>query len=271
MYLEFNKTFPGYGGWLPWYLQNGSAPLMPTDDWVNRVPALDNWENLWAIVALVEVLNAHHNPEFQELAKGWQAYLDYTKTTAAKILYAGEGSVCSVTDLANQSLPVDDPAQSYKCEGTGTLNDPYEGELFTWWLDLYGGLFEKDKDLLWEVKRPQLVRINYQSPTLSSPIKSNITVQKGFWFSSHENWKFLEMPYLSIPLLARIYANNERARTCNSLLNSWPGMHASVNNSTDSSGQIIGYISNAGIPQIANQTVQELDVVTPYQRSRLCL
>ncbi len=29
-------------------------------------------------------------------------------------------------------------------------------------------------------------------------------------------------------------------------------------------GQIIGYISNAGISSIANQTVQELDVVTPY-------
>lgn len=41
-------------------------------------------------------------------------------------------------------------------------------------------------------------------------------------------------------------------------------MFASVNNSTDSSGQIIGYISNAGIPSIANQTVQELDVITPY-------
>jgi hypothetical protein len=41
-------------------------------------------------------------------------------------------------------------------------------------------------------------------------------------------------------------------------------MFASVNNSTDSNGQILGYISNAGIPAISNQTVQELDVITPY-------
>jgi hypothetical protein len=42
-------------------------------------------------------------------------------------------------------------------------------------------------------------------------------------------------------------------------------MFASVNNSTDpTTGQIIGYISNAGIPSISNQTVQELDVITPY-------
>lgn len=42
-------------------------------------------------------------------------------------------------------------------------------------------------------------------------------------------------------------------------------MFASVNNITDpSTGDVVGYISNAGIPSIANQTVQELDVITPY-------
>jgi hypothetical protein len=42
-------------------------------------------------------------------------------------------------------------------------------------------------------------------------------------------------------------------------------MFASVNNSTvPTTGQIIGYISNAGIPSISSQTVQELDVITPY-------
>jgi hypothetical protein len=44
-----------------------------------------------------------------------------------------------------------------------------------------------------------------------------------------------------------------------------PGLFASVNNSTDPvTGEIMGYISNAGIPSIAFQTVQELDVITPY-------
>lgn len=40
-------------------------------------------------------------------------------------------------------------------------------------------------------------------------------------------------------------------------------MFASVNNSTDSSGEIIGYIS-AGIQSVASQQVEETDVVTPY-------
>lgn len=178
-YSLFNATYPGFGGFLPWYMQNGSEPLTPTWDWVNRVPALDNGENLWAIYAVVQVLNAHPSSEYQQLGKGWQAYLDYTKSTAKKIFYAGGGNVCSVTDL-NQSLPVDDPNQSYKCEGTGTLDDPYEGELFTWWLDFYGGLNDTDRELLWEVKRPQLVRVNYQKEGFP-----NITVQKGISFLFH--------------------------------------------------------------------------------------
>jgi hypothetical protein len=91
-----------------------------------------------------------------------------------QIFYAGNGAVCAVTDLANQSFPVNDPRQTYKCEGSGTLNDPYEGELFTWWLYFFGGLSEKDKDLLWEVKRPQLVSVEYNMGGVGP-----ITVQKG--------------------------------------------------------------------------------------------
>lgn len=42
-------------------------------------------------------------------------------------------------------------------------------------------------------------------------------------------------------------------------------MFASVNNSTDpTTNEIISYISNAGIPSVSNQTVQYLDVITPY-------
>lgn len=42
-------------------------------------------------------------------------------------------------------------------------------------------------------------------------------------------------------------------------------MYASVNNVTNpATGDVYGYISAAGIPSIANQTQQELDVITPY-------
>ncbi|KAL0954731.1 hypothetical protein HGRIS_003684 [Hohenbuehelia grisea] len=258
-YKTFNSTFPGFGGFLPWFANDGSTPLAPTWDWVNRVPALDNGEYIWAIYGAIEALNSRSDLQSRRLAAGWQGYLDYIKTTAKKIFYAGAGRICAVTAIANQSLPINHPQQRYSCEGDGSLDDPYEGELFAWFLHFFGGLSLLDKRSVWEAKRPKLIAVDYQSAGLP-----NITVQKGFWFSSHENWKFMEMPYLDIPLLKRLYTNNERARTCNSKVNRLPGMYASINNVTDASGQIIGYISNAGIPSIAQLPDQELDVITPY-------
>lgn len=63
----------------------------------------------------------------------------------------------------------------------------------------------------------------------------------------------------------RVFKNAERVRTCNSVVNKIPGMYASVNNVTNpATDDVYGYISAAGIPSIANQTQQELDVITPY-------
>lgn len=40
-YLQFNQTYPGFGGFLPWF-ESDIAEIKPTWDWVNRVPGLDN-------------------------------------------------------------------------------------------------------------------------------------------------------------------------------------------------------------------------------------
>lgn len=40
-YLNFNQTYPGFGGLLPWFNAN-EQELSPTADWVDRIPALDN-------------------------------------------------------------------------------------------------------------------------------------------------------------------------------------------------------------------------------------
>jgi hypothetical protein len=91
-----------------------------------------------------------------------------------QVFYAGAGKVCAVTDIHDMTLPPNDPAQTYKCEGTGTLNDPYEGELFTWWLYFFGGLSANDKVAIWVVKRPQLVSVEYKMGGIGP-----ITVQEG--------------------------------------------------------------------------------------------
>lgn len=175
-YLAFNSTYPGFGGYLPWFTTNATPSVAPTWDWVNRVPALDNGELIWAVYGAVSVLSGSSNSQFQSLGAKWQDWLDWTAKNAARVFYAGDGKVCAVTDLVNQSFPVDSKLQNYSCEGKppGLIDDPYEGELFTWWLYFFGGLGEEDKKLLWEVKAPQLVRREYNMGGVGP-----ITVQEG--------------------------------------------------------------------------------------------
>lgn len=171
-YLKFNSTYPGFGGYLPWFMSD-QIDLSPTWDWVNRVPALDNGELLWAIYGAVHVLGCSDDGKNRELAEGWQGWLDYAKSTASKVFYAGNGGVCAVTDIKNQSFPPNNPRQSYTCESSRRLDDPYEGELFTWWQYFFGGLSGADKNLLWEVKRPKLQSVEYNMGGIGP-----ITVQK---------------------------------------------------------------------------------------------
>ncbi|KAA8641777.1 endo-beta-1,2-glucanase [Aspergillus tanneri] len=241
--LRFNNTYPGFGGFLPWFTADIRDPA-PTSDWVNRAPALDNGELVWAVYAAIQALDNNGTPEYRALARQWQVWMDYVKSTASKVFYARKGQVCAVTTLTNQSWPVDHLDQKYACESDDRLDDPYEGELFTWWLQLFGTLREDHKQRLWDAKRAKLV---------------------SFWFSSHEQWKILQMPYYDVDIIRRVSDNAERVRTCNSVVTNNPGMFASVNNSTNvTSGEIMGYISDAGIPSISSQPVRNLDVITPY-------
>jgi hypothetical protein len=110
-------------------------------------------------------------------------------------------------------LPVDDPEQSYQCEGEGVLNDPYEGELVPYMFHLLGDLSEEDKEALWEAKRPQLVKDEYEmggiGPITVERGLSNcdqcpccqLTRIAGYWFSGHEPWKVLEMPFYDVDLI----------------------------------------------------------------------
>lgn len=101
-----------------------------------------------------------------------------------KIFYKGNGHVCAVTDIKNQSLPVDHPDQTYTCEGSGRLDDPYEGELFTFWLQFFAGLTDEDVKQLWQVKRQKLVSVDYNMGNVGP-----ITVQKGLFTAS--NWPII--------------------------------------------------------------------------------
>lgn len=55
---------------------------------------------------------------------------------------------------------------------------------------------------MWTDKRNKLKSINY----ITSKLKQ-ITVEKGWWFSAHEQWKHLFMPYQDVPIYREIMEN----------------------------------------------------------------
>jgi hypothetical protein len=81
-----------------------------------------------------------------------------------------------------------------------------------YFLYFFGGLSSIEKEALLAFKRAKLVSIDWNHPGLKS-----ITVQKGghfhpgcrrrgssdigFWFSAHENWGWMQLPYTDTPLL----------------------------------------------------------------------
>lgn len=83
--------------------------------------------------------------------------------------------MCSVTNIGNQSWPLNDPRQTYSCQNNGYLNDPYEGELFTFFVQFFGGISSEDIQQIWNVKAPQLVKTTYHMGNIGP-----ITVQEGY-------------------------------------------------------------------------------------------
>jgi hypothetical protein len=202
-YFKFVKEYPGFGGQIPWVLvdDNGFKPDTP---WLSRTPGLDNGQLGWSIVALNHVLKKLNTKESNELLQMYETYLKLFKETAPIIFYEGEGKIRTVTVINNTQIkPFPNNYRSESpCGNPCYLDDPYEGELLAFFLYFYGDI--KDKEKIWEIKRKKLVSVDYPSK------EGNITCQRGHWFSSHEQWKFMYLPYNDIPIHKRIFTNGEK-------------------------------------------------------------
>eukprot|EP01102_Stenamoeba_stenopodia_P001672 TRINITY_DN11510_c0_g1_i1.p1 TRINITY_DN11510_c0_g1~~TRINITY_DN11510_c0_g1_i1.p1 ORF type:complete len:553 (+),score=122.93 TRINITY_DN11510_c0_g1_i1:63-1661(+) len=251
-YELWNKTYPGYAGFLPWYQLNETG-IYPVDGWQNKVPALDNGELVWALRAAALALN---NIGEVELGNRYLNYFYQMANNSLMVFYEGAGLIRSVTYIIDMfTTPTPD---NYKSDGAGYLDDPYEGELFAFLMDMYGTWAnESERDLIWIVKNALLQPVVYNINSTTS-----ITCQEGWWFSSHEQWKYMELPYTDIPINNRVFLNGERARTWNSALKNYPGLFASVND-VSSNNSIPDYLSASGIEEIAFQPSTNR-VVTPY-------
>jgi hypothetical protein len=114
---------------------------------------------------------------------------------------------------------------------------------------------------------------------------TNITVQRGFWFSAHEQWKYMMLPYRRSPTNWRVFANGETARTWYASVGGRvaggakksgaeqpsPGMWASVTSPVSSNAEGFDYFSGCGIAPIGCQQVPHDDTITPYSSFPLLL
>jgi hypothetical protein len=139
----------------------------------------------------------------------------------------------------------------------------YFMDLYAPWT-LYNYTME-ERNRIWIHKRHRLIRDEYNTSTESSNvIPTQVTVQRGFWFSSHEQWKYFYLPYRDIDLQQRLFTNGEKVRVYHSAQNRIPGLYASVASDAKRGTYQIDYWSACGIQQIAFQKIEHQSVVTPY-------
>jgi len=225
---------------------------------------LDNGELFWPAFLVAEVLKEKF-PNETKLQQRWENFWKRMAKNSATIFYAGNGDVRAVTKMTNQKLPLNQNNYTSGCGGC-LLNDPYEGELFVVMMILFGDLPQSEKDLIWSKKLRLIQLVNFNNKGFQ-----NITVQRGFWFSSHEQWKYMMLPYYESKTNWRVYKNGERARTFYALLKKSPGMWASVNGPVISNSEGFPYYSDCGIAQISFEPVTHDSVLTPYSAFPLFL
>jgi hypothetical protein len=262
---EFDQRFPGFGKWLPWmvYAQDKLWPALnpdnPLQTWTNRLPSLDNGE--WA-VALLQIEGDLRNAGFTNLAERVWSRLTDMRTHAVRIFIEPTTNlVRGVVHIAHPELSPTNPAQLYTndiLEGGYFANDAYEGEMIALFLDLFGEWPNPaNREALWQKRR---------TATNFVVGETNITVQVGYRFSAHEDWGFLQWPYLDIPRASNTFYNGQVARTYFSATNGIPGLFAAAHRPLTGNEEL-RYDGRPGIPALAQpseQTNTVVDMVSAY-------
>jgi len=282
---DFDRRFPAFGGYLPWFCSRGYSQktgnckgldesfsyIEPKTDPSEKIslPALDNGQMAWAITALVQVLGKRRDEssQIQSLAQRWEQRLQRMKDTAVNLFYDGPGTGTVRAIATLKDVHVDaakNASNAYNAENY-VLWDPFEGEMIVVFLDIFGNWSnytdsQAEKDKIWNIKQQHVAAVEFNASD------KTFVIQQGFWFSSHEQWKILQLPYLEIPLVRQLFTNGEMARLTFSNEQQLNGLLASVNApigfQCDSAQGY--YCSALGIQSLAEQPIWTDSVLTPY-------
>lgn len=269
-YEQLVRDCPGCGGFLPWIQVTDQGFGVPANN--VQIPSLDNGQLAWSMVAAQTVLEEQGETV---LGARFAKHVQLMAASAAVLFLRRNGGVSTSARISNVSAPV---SEANRVVGNFQLADPFEGELMVYFIDLMAdGVWNNDttklnsdgsnytrRDRLWKVTLASFdggthVSQNYEDARLPN---GPITVQSGWRFSSHEQWKYFVLPYLNASeLVGRIVRNGERARTWHSKLNGYSGLMGSCYNWKGNYKDIFGIPQLAGgfaLPKRANM------MATPY-------
>ena len=302
---SFFEDFPGFGGFMPWVFVSDQG-LTPTTDFNSSVPSLDNGQMFWGAYAVAQTLsreypNVLHRPMQRASTSNDVLYLSPSTTLAQRwtnvyqrmianaliVFYDSRtnstlGQFRTVSKIADRTLPIDPNMSPYDASanylsaaGETYLNDPYEGELFTNMAFLFSdwSWTGASSDSVWVYKRAMLQAVEFQvhDPSDPSAPPTTINVERGYWYSGHEKWKYFLCPYMSSEWSRRVFAAGEKARTWNSVQQGLAGGFASCAGMAETDAQDTGYKSDCGVQSLAFEPVSNTDILSPYAFAALML
>eukprot|EP00439_Symbiodinium_sp_Y106_P040706 s363_g5.t1 len=284
---DFDSNYPGFGGFLPWFCSRGinqaghcktladpGTKMTPVSGWERTLPGLDNGQLAFGAAAVVHVLERRAKQEgtssrFARTARRWNARLERMKESVVNLFYNGAGLVRMVSELDNVTVDIAKNASNAHNENGLFLWDAFEGEMIVLFLDIFGNWTkypnngEEEKKLMWKIKAEHVEPVVYTAAD-----DTKMVLQKGYWFSAHEQWKTLQLPYMDIPLVKHLFANGEFARLETSVQEQLPGLMASVNAPNGVQCDAHPYCSAVGIQSLAEEPVfsfkESETVLTPY-------
>ena len=255
-YEQFDAVYPAFGGFLPWFIsedRGSGVSMYPLSGWEDRIPALDNGQLAWSIFLVYHCL---YKMGYDSIANRYEQRFQKMAKNAKTIFFDTERNVISgisqFTDTSGNSDPSLPPEQLLYIKDSYALTDPFEGELMAVFMTMFSpDLSDIKKQQLWANKF-----VNTRNYEASSG--DTITVIEGWAFSSHEQWKFLILPYLDYKITRDLFLNGEKVRADYSNKNQYRGFFASVNTPTNT------YESLLGIQSVASQMGVKNTIIAPY-------
>jgi hypothetical protein len=255
-YEQFDTAYPAFGGFLPWFIsedRGNGVSMYPLSGWEDSMPALDNGQLAWSIFVVYHTL---YKMGYDSIASRYEQRFQKMATNVKTLFFDTQRNVISgisqFTDSSgnpDSSLP---PEQLIYIKDSYPLTDPFEGELMAVFMALFSpDLLETQKQQLWANK---FVNTRNYAATKGN----TLTVIEGWAFSSHEQWKFLILPYLDNRVTRDLFLNGEKVRADYSNENEFRGFFASVNTPANT------YESLLGIQAVASQRGVKNTTLAPY-------